>query len=52
MDKDYGELIEYLDKKFNKLEEDINNLRVKVFDNSNGIKEVKEQILAPHAPDP
>ncbi|MBU3918448.1 hypothetical protein KKC63_00850 [Patescibacteria group bacterium] len=31
MDKDFGELIEYLDKKFNKLEEDIKNLQTGQF---------------------
>lgn len=44
MDKDYVELIEYLDKKFSKIEEDIQNLQIKVLDNTAEIKKNREQM--------
>jgi len=44
MDKDYSELIEYLNKKFDKLEEEISNLQVKVLDNSGKIDNITEKM--------
>ena len=44
MDKDFSELIEYLDKKFNKLEQDIQNLQIKVLNNTDEIKKNREEM--------
>jgi len=51
MDKDYSELIEYLDKKFSKIEEDIcglqtgqSKLEIAVLDNGKMIRENREQM--------
>jgi prefoldin subunit 5 len=44
MDKDFSELIEYLDKKFSKIEEDIQNLQIKVLNNTDEIKRNREEM--------
>jgi len=44
MDKDYSELIEYLDKKFDKIEQDVQNLQLKVLDNTAEIRENREKM--------
>lgn len=44
MDKDYSKLIEYLDKKFSKIEQDIQNLQLKVLDNTAEIRENRENM--------
>ena len=43
MDKGYSELIEYLDKKFSKIEEDIRNLQVKVLDNTQRLRRIENK---------